>query len=73
MPHLSSNKPFTIFYGSIFSELLRITICTLRINEFIPKAFHLFSRMIAPGGNRATLTKQMKKTFHRYPSVLQIW
>ena len=30
MPHLSSNMPSTIFYGSVFSELLQIARFTLR-------------------------------------------
>ena len=59
--------------GSIFSKLLRIVRCTLRINDFIPRASNLFSRMITQGGNRATLTKQHKKTSHRYSTVFQIF
>ena len=35
--------------------------CILRINDFIPRASGLFSRMIAQVGNRAILTKQVKK------------
>ena len=46
MPHMSSNIPSTIFYGFIFSELLRKARCTLRINDFIPTASDLFSRMM---------------------------
>lgn len=42
---------------------------TLRINYFIPRASALFSRMIAQGKNIATLTIQLKKDFHRYPTV----
>ena len=71
MPHLTSNMSSTIFYGSVFSELLRIARCTLIINDFIPRASDLFSRMIAQDGNRATLTKQLKKVFHHYPTVFQ--
>ena len=56
MPHLSSNIPSTSFYDSIFSEVLG----TLGINEFIPRPYYLFPRMITQGGNRATLTKQLK-------------
>ena len=54
MPHFSSNIPSTTFYGSVFSEFLRIATCTLKINDFIPRASDLFLRMIAQGGNRAT-------------------
>ena len=69
IPNLSSNIPSTIFYGSIFSELPKIARCNRRINDFIPRASDLFSRIIAQGGNSATLTKQSKKIFHRYPNV----
>ena len=57
MPHLSSNIPSTIFYGSIFLELLLIARYTLRINDFIPTTSDFFSRMISQNGNRAALTK----------------
>ena len=71
MPHLSSNIPFTISSGSIFSELLRMAKCSLRTKNFIPRASDFFSRMIVQDGNRATLTKQLKRAFHRYPNVFQ--
>ena len=57
MLDLSSNITSTIFYGSIFLELLRIA----RINDYIPKTSDFFSRMIAQGRNKATLIKQLKK------------
>ena len=57
------------FYGSIFSELFRIARCTLRINYFIPRAFYLFSRIITQGGNRATVTKKLKKAFQSYSTA----
>ena len=41
MPHLSSNIPSTVFYGSLFLEHLQIARCTLRINDFIPRASDL--------------------------------
>ena len=58
MPHMLSNILSTILYYSTFSELLRVAKCTRRINDFIPRTSDLFSRMIAEGGNRATLTKK---------------
>ena len=70
MPHLSSNILSTNLYGSVFSELFGIARCSLIVNHFIPRASDLFSRMIAQVGNRA-LTKQLKNTFHRYPTVFQ--
>ena len=36
MLHLSSKIHSTVFFGSVFPELLRIARCTLRINDFIP-------------------------------------
>ena len=38
MPYLPSNIPSSIFYGSIYSELLRLAQCTLRSTDFVPKA-----------------------------------
>ena len=37
-PHLSSKISSIIFYRSIFSKLLKIARCALRINSFIPRA-----------------------------------
>ena len=71
MALLSSSIPSTISSGSTFSELLRIARCSLRIDDFIPRDSDLFSKMIAQGGNRATLPKQLKKAFHRYANVFQ--
>ena len=72
MSHLSSsNIPCTISSGSIFSKLLRMARCSQKTKNFIPRASDLFSRMIVQDGNRATLTKQLKAAFHRYPNVFQ--
>ena len=71
MAVLSSNIPSIISSGSIFSELLRIARCSLRTNDFILRDSDFFSKMIAQGGNRAALPKQLKKNFHRYPNVFQ--
>ena len=57
MALLSSSIPSTISSGSIFSELLRIARCSLRIDDFIPRDSDLFSKMIAQGGNRAAVPK----------------
>ena len=71
MPRLSSNIPSTISSGSIFSELLRMARCSQKTKNLTPRASDLFSRMIVQDGNRATLTKQLKTAFHRYPNVFQ--
>ena len=73
MPHLSSNIPSTISSESMFSELLRMAKCSPRTKNCIPRTSDLFSRMIVQNGNRATLTKQLKTAFHRYPNVFQIF
>ena len=57
--------------GSIFSELLWIARCPLRTYDFIPWTSDLLSRMIPESGNRAALTKQLKRTFLYYQNVFQ--
>ena len=71
MALLSSKIPYTISFGSIFLELLRIARCSLKTDDVIPRDSGLFSKMIAQDGNRATLSKQLKKAFHRYANVFQ--
>ena len=71
MSHLSSNIPSLIFYGSIFLELLRVARYTRRTNDFIPRTYDLFVGMIAQGGNRATLTKQLKNAFYLVQNIFQ--
>ena len=57
-----------------FSEPLRIARCTLKINDFIPRSFNLFSRMMAQGGNKATPTKKLKKGLSSLPNLFsKIW
>ena len=68
---MSSNIPSTIFYRSIFSELLPTASCTLRIDDFIPGASDLFSRMMEQDENSATFSKQLKKPFLCCPTVCQ--
>ena len=68
---LSSNMPSTISSGSLFSEPLQTARCSLRTDDVIPRDSDVFPKMIAQGGNRALLPKQLKMTFHRYPSVFQ--
>ena len=68
---LSSNISSTISSGSISSELPQIARCSLRTDDVIPRDSDLFSKMIAQGGNRAALPKQLKNTFHCYPHVFK--
>ena len=53
-------------YGLIFSELLRIAHCTLRLTGFVPKACQLYTRMTEQGANKARTLRQRKKAFQRY-------
>ena len=71
MPHMSSNIPSYIFYGTSFSELLRIARCSLLLDDFIERASALLKRMISQGGNKKTLSKQIKKAMIRYPDVFK--
>ena len=64
MALLSSNMPPTVSSGSIFSELPPVARCSLWTDDFIPRDSNLFSKMIAQGGKRAALPKQLKNTFH---------
>ena len=69
MPYLTSNIPSSIFYGSIFSEFLRIARCTLLCDDFIPRASDLYNRMVSQGGKCTLVLKQIKKAVLRYPQV----
>ena len=69
MPNASSNIPTIIFYGSIFSEFLRIARCSLLFKDFLPRATELFTRMIAQGGVAKIILTQIKKAISRYPDV----
>ena len=69
MPNATSNIPTIIFYGSIFSEFLRIGRCSLLFQDFIPRVLELYARMMAQGGISSIILKQIKKAVLRYPEV----
>ena len=71
MPHGSSNIPSTIFQGSIFSEFLRVARCTLFYEDFLPRAWELFQRMINQGGNSKVIFRQIRKAIRRYPAAFE--
>ena len=52
-------------------ELFHIARCTLIVNDYRPRASQLFSRMMAYGGSRTELTKQLRKVFHHYTDIFQ--
>ena len=67
VPYLSSNIPSSIFYGSMFSEFLRIAQCTFRLTDFVAKASQLHARMVTQGGNKASIPRQIKKSILKIP------
>ena len=64
---MSSNIPSNIFYGSTFSEFLRIARCSLLVEDFVYRASTLFKRMVAQGGSPKLLKKQIVKAFEIHP------
>ena len=50
MPHLSSNIPEFVFYGTFKFEVLRIAKNTLQYEDFKPRVVSLLTRMINQGG-----------------------
>ena len=69
MPHRESNIPSNVFYGAIFSEILRIVRCTLLFQDLVPRLIDLFNRMIEQGASKHYFLKQIKKGFDRYPDT----
>ena len=67
MPDLSGNIPSYVFYGSVMSEFLRISRCTLLYSDFLPSAISLFKRMTNQGGSRNLILKQIAKAISRHP------
>ena len=67
MPDLSGNIPAHVFYGSVMSEFLRISRCTLLYTEFLPSAISLFKRMKNQGGSEEKLLKQIAKAISKHP------
>ena len=67
MPHADSNIPSCIFYGSIFSEILRIARSTLMFEDLTPRVHELFSRMRKQGACDTFLKRQVIKCFQRFP------
>ena len=67
MPDLNGNIPSHVFYGSIMSEFLRISRCTLSYSDFLPPGISLFKRMINQGGSEASILRQIAKAINRHP------
>ena len=69
MRNVSGTIPFHIFYGSIMSEILRISRSTLHYVYFIPRTADLFERMINQGAAASKLFKQIDKVVKRHPNA----
>ena len=54
------------FYGSVMSEFLRISRCTLLYSDFLPSAIALFKRMINQGGSEVNILNQISKAIRRH-------
>ena len=68
MPDLRGNIPSHVFYGSVMSEFLRISRCTLLYSDFLPSATNLFNRMVKQGGSKYQLARQITKAMSRHPT-----
>ena len=71
MPHFEINISSTLFYDSIFSEFLRMTRCTLKLEYFLSRVSDLYSRILSLGANQSCIIKQILKGFQRYPDILK--
>ena len=53
------------------SEFLRIARCTRQVENFIPRAKSLCDRMVAQGGSKNIVLKQVRKAILRHPVPFQ--
>ena len=68
MPHIGSNIPKNIFYSALVGEVLRIARSTLMLEDFIPKAKDVISRMNAQGAHHFTSKRHIRKIIKNHPS-----
>ena len=66
MLYLLNNFPSSIFCDSVFSELLGINWCTLRLTNFMPKAPQWYTRLVKEGGNKTSILPQIKEAFQKF-------
>ena len=71
MPDLSGNISSHVFYGSIFSEYLRIARATFKYQDFLPKAKELLNRMINQGAVENVLLKPINKLLDRHQDAFE--
>jgi len=73
MPHLDSNIPQSIFYSALLGEFLRIARCTLRLDDFLPKAKELLNRMKKQGSQERRTRKSLSKIIQiHHKSFIQL-
>ena len=70
MPYFDSNIPEFTFYGSVFSEFLRIARCSMCVDSFISTAHNLYKRMTQQGGNEHKILNLIDKLYERFPSEI---
>ena len=73
MPDLNGNIPSHVFYGSVFSEVLRIARATMKYLDFLPKAHDLVQRMQRQGASKPALFKQIDKMTNRHPDAVETY
>ena len=62
-----NNVPSNIFYGTIFSEIIRIVRCTMRFEELTPRLVSLSKRMKKQGPSRCYICRQISSGI-KWPS-----
>ena len=69
MPHIDSNIPKNIFYGSIQAEILRLARASLLMKDFTDRLASLFERMGRQGGDKINIHKQLSKAIENHTEV----
>ena len=70
MPYASNNMPFSIFYSSFCSELLRIARCSTDKDNFIESGVPLMIRMFDQGAEISRTRESLIKLFGKHHSLL---
>ena len=69
MPYASNNMPFSIFYSSFCSELIRIARCSTDKDNFIGSAVPLMVRMFDQGAEISRTRESLSKLFSKHHSL----
>ena len=69
MPNLEGNIPEHVFYGSIYSELLRIARASLLYDDFLSKSRTLKDRMLNQGASKSKFAKTIDKILAKNNNV----